>query len=547
LSRRIGLRHGRRDDHAEDAMRSTLMMAAALTTMLAASPHAGAANFRFANDGDVNSMDPHSRNETFLLSFTHNIYEPLVRRGRSLEIEGALAQSWRYVSPTTIRFELRRNVKFHDGAPFGADDVVFSLARAAGEGSNLQGHFVSLKAVRKVDDHTIEIDTAYPDPVMVDKMAQVAIISKAWAEKNGSQRSADLTKKEENFATRNANGTGPFVLRSREADVKTVLAANPNWWDKPQHNLTTVEFTVIANDSTRVAALLAGNVDMLYTVPPQDTGRISQTQGLRILAAPETRIVYLGFDQVRDELQDSNVKGKNPFKDVRVRRAFYQAIDIEAIRMRVMRGQATPTALMIAPGMSGYVKELDRRLPYDPDSSKRLLAEAGYAAGFEVGMDCPNDRYVNDEVICQAAVAMLARIGVKVNLNAQTRARYFAKILGPAYNTSFYMLGWSPGATYDVHNVFEQLMQTRDAKTRKGIFNVGGWSNKRFDELANLIEQETDTTKRLAMIAEAHRLHTDDVGHIPLHQQALVWAVRANIDLFQPADNFFALRYVQVK
>jgi peptide/nickel transport system substrate-binding protein len=307
-------------------------------------------------------------------------------------------------------------------------------------------------------------------------------------------------------------GTGPFMLRSREADVKTVLVRNPTWWDTHQHNVDEIEFSVIANDATRVAALLAGNIDMIYTVPPQDTARIAQTAGLKVLEGPELRVIFLGFDQAREELLKSNVKGKNPLKDVRVRRAFLQAIDIEAIKTRVMRGQATPDALMIARGLNGYVADLDKRPPVDVEAAKKLLADAGYPNGFELGMDCPNDRYVNDEAICQAVAAMLARIGVKINLNAQTRAKYFQEILGPGYNTSFYLLGWTPGATYDVHNVFEQLMQTRNAQARKGTFNVGGWSNARFDELADRIEQETDKAKRDAMIREAHQIHLDQVG-----------------------------------
>jgi peptide/nickel transport system substrate-binding protein len=524
-----------------------LLLATATAALLAFSGQVDAKTFRFANDGDANSMDPHARNETFLLSFTHNIYEPLVRRDKRIKLEGALAQKWSNPSPTIWRFELRPNVKWHDGSPFTADDVVFTLIRANSEGSNMRGHFASFKEVRKVNDLTVEVETKYPDPVYADKLAQIAIMSKSWSEKNNATRSADLTKREENFATRNAMGTGPFMLKSREPDVKTVLVKNPNWWDKAEHNLDEVEFSVIGNDATRVAALISGQVDMLYTVPPQDVNRIGQTPGLKVVQNPELRVVFLGFDQMRDELLESNVKGKNPFKDVRVRRAFYQAIDVDAIKSRVMRGQSTPVALMVAPGVNGYVQSLNVRPKYDPDAAKKLLADAGYPNGFEVGMDCPNDRYVNDEAICQAAVAMLARIGIKVNLNAQTRARYFAKILGPSYNTSFYMLGWTPGATYDVHNVFEQLMQTRNSQRRKGEFNVGGWSNPKFDELADKVEQETDKEKRDAMIADAHKIHTDDVGHIPLHQQAIVWAVRGNIDVVQPADNFFPLRYVTVK
>lgn len=524
-----------------------LAVAAAMATALALAAPASAKTFRFANAGDANSMDPYSRNETFLLTFTHNIYEPLVRWDRNTKLEAALATEWSQPSATTWRFKLRPNVKFHDGAPFSADDVIFSINRANGQGSNMTGHFVTFKDIRKIDDLTVEVETKYPDPVFASKMAQIAIMNKAWAEKNNAQFTSDLTKKEENYATRNANGTGPFMLRVREPDVRTLLVVNPNWWDKPQHNLTEVEFRVISNDATSIAALLSGQVDMLYTVPPQDTDRITQTKGLKIVQTPEFRTVFLGFDQARDELVESNIKGKNPFRDVRVRRAFYQAIDIEAIKTRVMRGQASPTALMVAPGVSGFVKELNDRYPYDPEAAKKLLADAGYANGFEVGMDCPNDRYVKDEAICQAVVAMLARIGVKVNLLAQTRARYFAKILGPGYNTSFYMLGWTPGATYDVHNVFEQIMHGRNTQTKQGGFNVGGWSNKRFDDLSDAIEREIDSNKRNTMIAEAHKIHKDEFGHIPLHQQVIVWAARDNIDLVQPGDNFFPLRYVQVK
>jgi peptide/nickel transport system substrate-binding protein len=522
-----------------------LALAAALA--LGAAAPADAKTFRWANDGDVNSMDPYARNETFLLAFLENIYEPLVRRAKDLSLEPSLAVEWGQPNPTTWRFKLRPNVKFHDGSTFSADDAVFSLTRANSPGSNMTGYFPSVKEVRKVDNLTVEIETKYPDPLLASKLAQIYMMSKAWAEKNNAARSADLTKQEENFATRNAMGTGPFVLKSREPDVKTVLVKNPNWWDKATHNLDEVIFQRIANDATRVAALLSGEIDMVYTVPPQDTDRIARTQGLKVLSGPETRVVYLGFDQARDELQESSVKGKNPFKDKRVREAFYRAIDIEAIKTRVMRGQATPVALMVAPGINGYVKELDVRPKYDPDAAKKLLAEAGYPGGFEVGMDCPNDRYVNDEAICQAAVAMLARIGIKVNLLAQTRSKYFAKILGPGYNTSFYMLGWSPAATYDAHNVFEQLLQTRNPQTRKGTFNVGGWSNATFDGLADKIEQETDVAKRNAMIRDAWKVFLADFPNIPLHQQALVWAAKASVDLHQPADNRFPLRFVKVQ
>jgi len=533
-------------------LKATLIAAVATVALLGAQP-GSAKTFTWANDGDVSSMDPYARNETFLLSFNANIYEPLARRDRNLKLEPALATKWEQVNPTLWRVTLRQGVKFSDGTPFNADDVLFSVARANGKGSNVAGNLVSVKDVRKVSDSVVEFDTKYPDPLLIDKLVQIGIMSKVWAEKNNAQFSADMTKNEENYATRNAMGTGPFMLKSREPDVRTVLVPNPTWWDKPQHNLTEVVFERIANDATRVSALLSGEIDMIYTVPPQDTDRIAKTKGLRVLEGPETRVVFLGFNQQAAELPESNIKGKNPFKDKRVREAFYRAIDVDAIKRTVMRGQSRPTALMVGEGLGGYDKTMDVRPKYDPALSKKLLAEAGYPNGFETGMDCPNDRYVKDAAICQATVSMLAKIGIKVNLLAQTRSKYFAKILRTASdiekspNTSFYMLGWSPGATYDVHNVFESLIQTPSAKTKKGLFNAGGYSNPKFDELADKVEQETDVAKRNAMIKEATKIYLDDYAYIPLHQQVLVWAAKDSVDLFQPADNYFPLRFVKVK
>jgi peptide/nickel transport system substrate-binding protein len=524
-------------------LRRALIAGVALLALAASAP-ADAKSFRWANDGDANSMDPYARNETFLLSFTQNLYDPLIRRDANLRLEPALATEWSQPSPTVWRFKLRANVKFHDGTPFTADDVVFSFERATGGGSNIKSYFASVKQARKVDDLTVEMETHAPNPILPEEITGWGIMSKAWAEKNGATVAADLTKREENFATRNANGTGPFMLKSREADVKTVMVPNPNWWDKAQHNLTEVTFFRIANDATRVAALLSGEVDFVYTVPPQDMPRIGNTQGLKLVQGAELRTIYLGFDQARAELQESSVKGKNPFKDQRVRQAFYQAIDMEAIRTRVMRGQARTSGLMFGPGINGFSEDQDGRLPYDPEASKRLLAEAGYPNGFRVTMDCPNDRYVNDEAICQAVTAMLARVGVRIDLNAQTRARYFAEILGPRYNTSFYLLGWTP-ATYDAHNAFFNLMATRGGA--RGQTNVGGWSNARFDELTTAIAIETDPAKRMAMIREANRIHAEEVGHIPLHQQQVVWATRGNVEVVQLADNWFPLRYVRMR
>ena len=537
-------------------MKLSFRRSVAISAMMCAAFMAGSADaktFKWANSGDVSSMDPYARQETFLLTFNSNIYEPLVRRDKNLKLEPALAVKWGQIDPTHWYFDLRKDVKFSDGTPFNADDVIFSINRANGPGSNLNGNFGTMESIKKVDDYRVEVTTRVPDPLLADKWQSIGIMSKVWCEKNNATQAADMVKNEENYATRNAMGTGPFVLKERRAGEKTILVANPTWWDKPTHNLTEVIFTPVPNAATRIAALKSGDIDMTYEVPPADTETLKKDPNIKVLEGPETRVVYLGFDEERDELVESNVKGKNPYKDKRVREAMFRSIDVEAIKRTVMRGQSFPTMLMVAPGINGYTKDLDKRPPLlKPDEAKKLLADAGYPNGFETGMDCPNDRYVNDEKICQAVVSMLAKIGIKVNLRAQTRSLYFAKILrstsdGKPSNTSFFMLGWSPATTYDVHNVFEQLIQTPNVKTKKGLFNPGGYSNPKFDALADKIEVETDKAKRDAMIHEATKIYTEDYAYIPLHQQALVWAMRKNVDLVQPADNSFPLRFVNIK
>ncbi len=505
---------------------------------------AGAVTFKFADQGDPISMDPHSLNESFQLNFTGNIYEPLVGRGKKLELVPLLATSWKATGPTVWRFELRKNVRFHDGAPFTADDVIFSLERAKAEASDVKGHVAAIKEIRKIDNYTIDIITNAPFPILPDALGSWLIMNRAWCEKNNATGPVDVRKGKENAATLKANGTGPFVLRSRQPGVRTELVVNPAYWDKIESNVTEVIFTPIGNDATRVAALAAGDIDMMQPVPVQDVARLTTNPGLRILQGPELRTIFLGMDQARDELLYSNVKGKNPFKDKRVRQAFYQAIDIEAIRSRIMRGAATPTNLMVAPGIKGFVPAQNVRLPYDTAAAKKLMVEAGYPNGFEIGMNCPNDRYVNDSEICQAVAAMLARIDVKVNLDAETKVTYFPKVL--SRNTSFYMLGWTP-TTYDSHNPLLQLMMTPVDKGAQGQFNLGSYSNKRLDELTAQIGTELDETKRNAMIAEAFRIHADDVGHLPLHQQALAWGMKRNIELVQLADNYNWLKWVVVK
>jgi peptide/nickel transport system substrate-binding protein len=510
---------------------------------LAVAGAASAQTVRIGNQGDALSMDPHSLNESLQLSVTGNVYEPLVGRDSKLGLTPALATSWRQTSPTVWRFELRRNVTFHDGTPFTADDVVFSFARASGDGSDMKSYTNDVKEVRKINDFVVEIETKAPFPILPDVISLLYIMSKKWSEDNQATRPVDRRKGIENAASFRANGTGPFRLRERQPNVKTTFQRNGNYWGKIEGNVINVEYTPIGNDSTRVAALLSGQVDVIEPVPLQDVARINASGKTKVMQGPELRTIFLGMDQKRDELLYSNVKGKNPFKDKRVRQAFYQAIDIQGIQRTVMRGASAPTALMVGPGINGFDPALNTRLPFDPEASRKLLAEAGYPNGFEVSMNCPNDRYVNDGNICEAVAANLARVGIKINLQAETKGTYFPKIL--RRDTSFYMLGWTPG-TYDSHNALNALMRCVDDKG-SGQFNLGSYCNPKVDELTLKIQSETDKAKRDAMIREAFKLHADDIGHLPLHQQALAWGVANNVSLVQLADNFMPFRYMSVK
>ena len=527
-------------------------LAGAAAAAMAVSTVAAAKELRYAFQGSLSSLDPYALNETFTLGYLGNIYEGLIRRGADLGIEPALAEKWEIVEPTRWRFHLRKGVKFHDGSTFSADDVVFSANRVRADGSDLKTRISQDTKVVKVDDHTVDFVTTKPNPILHVEWATWYIMSKSWAEKNGAVKPQSVTAKDQkNYATLNANGTGPFKVLTHEPDVRTVAEVSTGWWDKPEHNLTKVTFTPIGSDATRVAALLSGQVDMAYPIPVQDQRRVDSNGSTSMLVGPELRTIFLGMDQHRDELAYSNVKGKNPFKDRRVREAFYRAINVDAIKKKVMRGLSSPSALMVAaaPGINGGDDPKNpkyKRVEYDVAKAKALLAEAGYPDGFEVGMDCPNNRYVNDEAICTAAVSMLAKIGVKVNLLAQPKAQYFAKVLAPKLDTSFYLLGWTPGS-FDAWNVLYNLHGCYSTDTGRGKFNLGRYCNPKVDELTDKVLTETDATKRTAMIHEAWAMTTEELAYIPLHQQAVAWGVGDKVNLKQRADNQFVWRHVTVK
>src|SRR3954467_10903093 len=519
------------------SVRQTLLTAATLTVAALALAPASAQTLRYANQGELKSLDPYTLNESTTHAHLGQVYEGLTARGKDLKIIPALAESWETPEPTRWRFHLRKNVKFQNGDPFTADDVVFSADRVRAKGSNLQTRIAADAKVVKVDDHTVDFILTSPNPILNSQWDTWYIMDKKWAEANNTAQPTPVAATSPSFASLNANGTGAFTIESHQPGVKTVFKPNPNWWRKPEHNLKEIIFTPISSDATRVAALLSGEVDVIEPVPIQDIARVNSSGNAAVITGPELRTIFLGMDQVRDELLYSNIKGKNPFKDVRVREAFYKAVDVELIKSRVMRGLSTPSALMIAPQLFKLSGEFTRP-KFDPDGAKKLLAEAGYPDGFEVTMDCPNDRYVNDAAICQAVVGMLARIGVKINLLAQPKAQYFAKVVKPGgYQTSFYLLGWTPG-TSDSHDILYNIMGCRDdPKSSRGEANLAGYCNKNLDAIADKVLVEPDTTKRDLLIKEGFEIAAKDFAYIPLHQQALAWGVSKKVTLTQRADN----------
>jgi peptide/nickel transport system substrate-binding protein len=418
------------------------------------------------------------------------------------------------------------------------------VQRALADTSNYKPYLAGVKEARKVDDFTVDILTEGPAPVLVPQLTEVRIMSKAWCTKHNVTKPQDYKNKEETYAVRNANGTGPYILKSREADLKTVAVANSNWWGKREGNVDEMVYLPIKNDGTRLAALISGEVDFVLDPPPQDIPRLKQDPKIKVLEGMENRTIFFGMDQARDELLYSNVKGRNPFKDKRVREAVQLAIDLNAIKTQVMRGLAVPTAVMFAPQVDGYPKDIDKPRPPDRERARKLLAEAGYPTGFEVTLDCPNNRYVNDEKICVAAAAMLAQINLTVKVNAMPRA-----IWGPktqSLDTSFYMLGWGV-PTFDSQYALQSLIRTSVGKTADGDYNLGRYSNPKVDEAVDKLKTEMDPKKRAALAREASLIHMADVGHIPLHFQVIPWAMRSNVSVVHRADNRLTVKWVRIQ
>ncbi len=502
---------------------------------------ANAETFAWAGTTDPQTLDPHAVNTAPVLGFLNNVYEGLVRRDKQMQIQPALATSWESLPDNGWRFKLREGVTFHDGSAFNADDVLFSYERASSEAADTRSWFAAVSEVQVVDDYTIDFLTAAPNPLFPSSISNFMIMDRDWTVDNAAQLPS---KEAENHATRNTNGTGAFRVTRRDPGVRTELEPFANWWDTSESNITKAVFTPIGQSATGMAALLSGEIDFISPIPLQDVPRMKERNGFTVHEGIEARIIMFGFNHEAQALMFSDdVEGKNPFQDVRVRTAAYQAIDVDTLIDKIMRGNAQPAAQLVSSSMSGYSESLSERLPYDPEAAKALLAEAGYPDGFSFGLQCPNDRYINDESICKAAASMMAKVGLNATLTSMPVRNYWPELREDKFD--MYLLGWSPG-TFDAEHPIRFLAATPNEEKKLGSWNFGGFSNQTVDELLPAIQTELDETKRQAMIDEAHGVLQDETAYVPLYVQPLIWASKDNIELTQRSDNFFILRWVTV-
>jgi len=496
---------------------------------------AQAETLRWARAGDSLTLDPHAQNEGPTHTLAHQMYEPLLQRNMEAQVIPALATEWGTTDdPTVWRFKLREGVKFHNGEDFNADDVVFSLERAMKPTSAMKEQLSSVASVTKVDDFTVDIKTEGPNPLMPNNLTNLFMMDSGWTVDNGSAEPQDVANGGDNHAARNTNGTGAFKLVSRVVDEKTVLEANDEYWGKGEFPLEVSEiiYTPIQSAATRVAALLSGEVDFIQDVPVQDLARVAQTDGLQVLKAAQNRVIFFGMNSGDDDLTTDNIEGKNPLADVRVRQAMNMAIDRDAIQRVVMREQSSPTGVIMPPFVNGWTEGLDAYPEPDNEKAKALMAEAGYADGFSIVLNCPNDRYINDEAICQAAVGMLGRIGVTVNLDAKPKAQHFPLIQNK--ETDFYMLGWGV-PTFDSEYIFNFLVHTTTDEL--GSWNGTRYSNTDIDAKIVSLASETDLEARNATVAEIWETVQAATLYLPVHNQILNWGMKDGIEFpVQPED-----------
>ncbi len=500
----------------------TLTTAAAL--LLGAVGMAPAQTLNFAYDADPVSLDPHEQLSGGTLQLSHMIFDPLVRWNTDLGFDARLAESWERVDDTTMRFKLRSGVKFHSGNPMTSADVVWTINRLK-ESPDFKGIFASWSMVTAVDDMTVEIKTDGPNPLVLHTATYVFPMDSKFYEEGG----AEIVKHGDSFASKTVSGTGPFVISEREQGVKVVFERNADYWDTDSPgNVQTAILTPIKEAPTRVAALLAGDVDFIAPVPPTDLERIEGDENTHLVTKSGTRIITLQLNQKRHEAL------ANP----KVRLAMVYAINNEGIVQKIMKGFGTAAAQMSPKGYLGYNPALTPR--FDLAKAQALMEEAGYADGFDATMMCPNNRYVNDFKICEAAAAMLAKINVRIDLTTMPKAQYWPKFDERA--ADIMMIGWHAD-TEDSANFYEFLAMTPNEETGRGQYNSGNYSNAKVDDLTEASLVETDEGTRAKQLQEVEQILHDEAAFVPLHWQDLAWAARKGVNI-EPVLNVMNFPYL---
>lgn len=501
---------------------------------IAASGPVDAEVLRWSRSADALTLDPHAQNDGVSHTILRQIYEPLVTRDDKGTLFPALATEWAIKDgdPNTWVFKIREGVKFHDGAELTAEDVVFSLDRVRTELSKLRQLHADVEKVTAVDDHTVEVTLRGPNLIYPNNLTGTYILDKGWAETHDVTDVQDYAAGKDNHAVRNTNGTGAYILKSREEGVKTVLTLNPDHWGDGTPEVTEVQFIPIADAATRVAALLSGEVDFVHDVPVQDVQRLSSAPGVTVVTGPENRNIFLGYRLDDKPLTSSNVTDKNPFADPKVREAVHLAVDRDAIVKVVLRGNGQPTGVAVPPFVNGWTEALDAYEPQNIARAKDLLAEAGYPDGFTVTLDTPNNRYLNDEGVSQAIVGFLGQIGIKATLASRPFAQH-SPLIAEA-RTDVYLFGWGV-PTFDSAYNFNDLFHSREG--RYGGWNPSGYSNPELDAKIKGLATETDREARDAQIAEIWDFVKSEHLVLPLHNQVIAWATSDKVDLAIRADN----------
>jgi peptide/nickel transport system substrate-binding protein len=505
--------------------RSSQLRRTALAAALAIgliSPAVAQKTIRWGNNGEVTTLDPHGVFSTANAALLGNVYDSLVRLDPNLKFEPGLATKWEVLAPDRYRFTIRQGVKFHDGTTLTPADVVASIRRASVPNSPYASVTSMIKAVEQSGPDTVDVLLRGPYPVLINDLAGVAILSETWMKAHDATLPTDPARGAAGYANVNTNGTGPFRLVSRQLDSETVLEAFPDWWDKREHNIDRVVFRPVPNDATRLAGLLSGQLDVITPVPLQDAERLRQNPDATLTAAQDLRVMYFGFN-VAPSHRTAGGGDRNPMADVRVRRAMTMALDVDGITRAIMRGLTTPTYAMIASEINGYdPAQAVRRASHDPDGAKKLLAEAGYPNGFTIGLECPVDRFVNGDRLCQAAAAMWARVGIKVNYSGVRYAAYMQRFM--AREQDIYLMGWANTPQLDGFSILNNVFHTKT--DRRGSWNAGQTSDPAMDALVEKVAVEMDPVRRTAMLTDAFALERERFWTIPLYREPMLLASR---------------------